>query len=138
MVRIVLLSIVFLTGCTPKVSQEELQYLNGYWEIERVTFPNGQSREFQPSTTIDYIELNELKGFRKKVQPKFDGTFATSDDAELFTIVRREDIFQLQYSGSSESWQEDLIAISENQFTVINQDTVTYNYKRYEPLNLSQ
>jgi len=83
-------SLIFIfLGCSNSVSKEDLQNLNGYWEIEKVVFPNGETKDFKVSTTIDYIETEMSKGFRKKMQPKFDGTYTTSNDAELFTILQK-------------------------------------------------
>ena len=136
--RVISILLVLLVGCNSKVAKEDLQQLNGYWEIEKVSFPNGETKDFISSTTIDYIELDGMKGFRKKVQPKFNGTFETSNDAELFTIVQNGEVFVLNYSGSVNSWKEEMISISKDNFSVTNQDTLTYNYKRYEPLNLKK
>ena len=136
--RVISILLVLLVGCNSKVAKEDLQQLNGYWEIEKVSFPNGETKDFMSSTTIDYIELDGMKGFRKKVQPKFNGTFETSNDAELFTIVLNGEVFVLNYSGSVNSWKEEMISISKDNFSVTNQDTLTYNYKRYEPLNLKK
>lgn len=135
--RIVPLLLLVLMGCRPPISAEALSQLNGYWEIERVTFPNGQTKEFGAATTIDYIEVTKMTGFRKKVQPKIDGTFETSNDAERFKITAGANGFELQYTGrTDETWREDLIELSENRFSVTNHDGLTYTYKRYEPLNL--
>ncbi len=136
--RVISILLVLLVGCNSKVAKEDLQQLNGYWEIEKVSFPNGETKDFMSSTTIDYIELDGMKGFRKKVQPKFNGTFETSNDAELFTIVQNGEGFVLNYSGSVNSWKEEMISISKDNFSVMNQDTLTYTYKRYEPLNLNK
>lgn len=136
--RVLSILLVLLVGCSPKVPQEDLQLLNGYWEIEKVSFPNGETKDFMSSTTIDYIELDGMKGFRKKVQPKFNGTFETSNDAELFTIVQNGEGFDLNYKGSTNSWSEKLMSISKDNFSVTNQDSMTYGYKRYEPMHLNQ
>ena len=136
--RLLLILLVLLVGCSPKISQEDLLNLNGYWEIEKVSFPNGETKDFMSSTTIDYIELDGMKGYRKKVQPKFNGTFETSNDAELFTIVQNGEGFNLNYTGSADSWKEEVISITKDNFSVTNQDSLTDNYKRYEPMNLNQ
>ncbi len=136
--RVLSILLVLLVGCSPNVPQEDLQLLNGYWEIEKVSFPNGETKDFMSSTTIDYIELDGMKGFRKKVQPKFNGTFETSNDAELFTIVQNGEGFDLNYKGSTNSWSEKLMSISKDNFSVTNQDSMTYGYKRYEPMHLNQ
>lgn len=130
--------IFLLIGCSNPVSKEELQYLNGYWEIEEVIFPNGEKKEFKVSTTIDYIEIDSLKGFRKKMQPKFDGSYTTSNDAELFTIVEKDGDFEFYYKNGLSEWTEKITFLSQSNFSVINQDTVTYSYKRFQPINAKE
>jgi len=87
-----LIPIFFLTACTTSVSKEELLKLNGYWEIVEVEFSNGQKKSYKVNPSIDYIELKEMKGFKKKVQPKFDGTYNVSNDNEPFTIKNEDNI----------------------------------------------
>ncbi len=135
---IVVLSIFFLLGCVNSISEEDLKYLNGYWEIEKVTFPNGQTKEFKVSTTIDYFEMEGLKGFRKKVQPKFNGTYETSNDAELFTLLQKDNEFEFQYKNAENEWRERILEISDNHFSVVNSDTITYTYKRFQPINATE
>jgi hypothetical protein len=130
-------------GCNTKINIEDLSNLNGYWQIEKVTFPNGETKDFTISPTIDYIEIEDLEGFRKKVQPKFDGTYETSDDAEFFSIVITGAIYQMRYNSNEKSnpgmqREEWLIQLSENGFSVVNKDTLTYTYKRFEPINVNE
>ncbi len=133
----VVIGIVLLCiGCTDKVSQEDLRHLNGYWEITKVTFPNGSSKEYNLNLSVDYIEYNDLKGFRKKVQPKLDGTYDTSNDSELFTILEKEGVFELYYKNDLSEWKEQIVALSENNFTVVNAENITYTYKRFQPINV--
>lgn len=134
--RVLLVLLVLVVGCNSKVSKEDLTNLNGYWEIEKVTFANGDTRDFMPSTTIDYLELNGMEGFRKKVQPKFNGTFETSNDAEYFSIEEKEGDLKIHYTADKHS-REALISVSKTNFSVVDNDTITYTYKRYEPMNLN-
>lgn len=127
---------VMMQSCTT-VSEKKLPLLNGYWEIERVEFPNGGEKEYRMSSTVDYIKLDGLKGFRKKVVPRFDGNFETSDDAEPFQIEVVEDEYTLSYVNNLSEWQETLIALSEDRFTVANADGIVYHYKRFEPIRLT-
>ena len=80
-------------SCSHNISKEKLDLLNGYWEIQEVEFPNGEKKEYQMSAVVDYIQLDNLQGYRKKVVPKFDGSFETSDDAEAFKIIERNEKF---------------------------------------------
>lgn len=137
--RIVAGMLVFLfLGCTSRPSEDDLKNLNGYWEIEKVTFPEGQVKEFSTSTTIDYFELKGLEGFRKKVQPKLDGTFETSNDAEPFIIIFNESRLEIQYRNEKSEWTERIMNIDEETFSVINEDTLTYTYKRFQPIEVTK
>lgn len=127
-----------LFGCTTKVSKEDITNLNGYWEIEQVTFPNGETKDFTVNPTVDYIELDGLKGFRKKMQPKFDGSYTTSNDAEPFTIEENSGQFEFHYKNEMSEWREEIESISKDKFSVTNQDTLTYTYKRFQPINATE
>jgi hypothetical protein len=132
------LSLFILFGCTTNVNTEDLKNLNGYWEIEQVTFPNGETKQFKINPTVDYIKLEGLKGFRKKVQPKFDGSFSTSNDAEPFTINSNDGVFEFHYKNELSEWKEEIKSISIDNFSVTNQDTLTYSYKRFQPINITE
>lgn len=130
-------------GCTSKVNEEDLTNLNGYWQIEKVRFPNGETKDFSISPTIDYIELNGLEGYRKKVQPKLDGTYETSADAEYFIIEVTEANFQMSYnskivSNPGRHRKETIIKLSNIRFSVVNKDMLTYTYKRFESINVTE
>ncbi len=122
----------FILGCADSVQHQDLENINGYWEIQKVVFPDGSSKEYSISTTIDYFEYAELTGFRKKVQPKLDGTFNTSDDAEFFKIVPKNNTFIIQYANDLSSWEETIKVLTKSTFVVVNNENLVYHYKRYE------
>ena len=133
-----ILLLVILGGCTPKVGMVELPKLNGYWEIEKVVFPDGSSKSYEVNASIDFIQINEKEGFRKKLQPQFDGSFRTSDDAERFTVIEKSGVLIMSYTNAEHTWEETLVALMDDQFEVVNQAGISYHYKRYQPLNLEQ
>ncbi|NJB72276.1 hypothetical protein GGR42_002767 [Saonia flava] len=134
-----LLLILILTGCSQKkITHEDLTHLNGYWEIDTVTFPDGTTKEYKVNTSVDYIEINSLKGYRKKMHPKFDGTFSTSNDAEQFTILETKDGFIMFYKTNLSDWEEQIVDVSQNHFSVKNKENVTYIYKRFLPINIEK
>ncbi len=128
---------ILVIGCTNKPQKEDVNHLNGYWEIVEVEFNNGHIKEYSISTTIDYIEYNGKEGFRKKVQPQLNGSYQTSDDAEQFKISESNEQLTMIYGQGTEQWEEILIAINENTFSVRTTEGTIYRYKRYEPLNLA-
>jgi len=137
--KIVILCLALgLLSCEQKIDAENLQFLNGYWEIEKVSFPDGSTKAYTVNESIDYIQLEHLKGFRKKVSPTFNGTYTTNDAAEFFTIFQKEEQYFMQYQTELSDWTEHIENISKNNFAVTNENNMTYYYKRYEPINISK
>lgn len=133
---LIFFSFIVLFSCT-SVSEDKLDLINGYWEIDRVEFPNGGEKQYRMSTDVDFIQLEGLKGFRKKMKPRFDGNFETSDDAEPFEIKMNEEIYSLVYKNKLSEWSETLTAISKDNFSIKNEDGVLYHYKRFEPISFT-
>ena len=130
------LIVLILLGCGSRIDEKTLPYLNGYWEIEKVVFPDGSTKSYQLNSSIDFIEIEDTKGFRKKMQPQFDGSFKTSDDAEQFTVTAVKNTLIIQYSHAEQNWEETLVALTEDRFVVQSENGVAYHYKRYRPLEL--
>ena len=73
-ISIFLFALLGVVGCKQSISPDDLMLLNGYWEIQKVEFPDGQVKDYSFSSNIDYIEFENTRGFRKKVKPQLDGT----------------------------------------------------------------
>ncbi|CAZ97834.1 hypothetical protein Q4603_02480 [Zobellia galactanivorans] len=137
MKRFFLIGCIFLfLGCSSRVSVDDLGKLNGYWEITRVTFADGNTKEYKVNTSVDYIKIEDRKGFRKKVHPKLNGTFETSDDAESFTVVEEEKGLSIQYKTELSEWSELLTELDDDAFSVVNPEGIRYDYKRFEPISI--
>jgi len=135
-------SILFmlLIGCKqPRVyTLEDFQNMNGYWEITEVIYPNGEKKEYSISTTIDYIEINGDKGFKKKVNPKLDGTYQTSNDAVNFRIVKKADKgYFISYNDAMNSWQESINFLGVDYFSLKSSEGLIYCYDRYKPIQMN-
>jgi hypothetical protein len=124
-----------LLSCSENISVSDLNHLNGYWEIKEVEFPDGERKEYDVNTTIDYLEYHDMKGFRKKVQPAFDGTYVTSSDAESFQISQRDDSFYMSYRNNLSTWEEHILVISKTELVVKNKEGLSYHYRRFQPIN---
>lgn len=123
-----------ILSCERKVGRADLENLNGYWEIEEVEDPSGQSTDYGLNATIDFLNLEGAEGYRKKVQPQLDGTFITSDDAALFSIIEKDGNYYMVYRADDFEWEERLLRLGNENFSVVNQENHTYHYKRYQPL----
>ncbi len=124
-------------GCSSKPTVEDLPLLNGYWEIKRVTFPNGQLKEYSISTTVDYFELKGREGYKKKMNPKLNGTYDTSNDAEFFTVKEKEGRFFLHYQNTLSDWKEELLQLEKDAYQIKNQEGISYFYERYQAINIT-
>lgn len=124
--------LLLLFSCGNKNPEEMIPYLDGYWQIESVSMPDGFEKKFNINTTIDYIEVEGEKGFRKKVMPQIDGSFKTNKAAEEFQIKIENDSLQLNYKTQFDTWTETVLNASEEFLIVKNRDGKIYNYKPFE------
>ncbi len=132
---VVICLLVFSCSKNPEVY---IEHLEGYWEIQEVTMPNGSSKEYKFNETIDYISINDsLKGFRKKLKPGINDTYFTSDDAEALVLKIENDSLNVYYTTPYAQWKETILEASPTQMKVSNQNQVIYTYKRYTPIELS-
>ncbi len=130
--------ILTLAACQKKISTDDLPLLNGYWEIKQVGLPDGTLKEYTINTTVDYIEVKDLSGFRKKVYPQLDGTFDTSNDVETFSLIQGPDGIEIHYKTEHSEWTEKLLALNDGSFTVTNAENKTYTYHRFQPINIKK
>ena len=130
-----LLYLLLLCSCHSGPAREDLPMLNGYWQIEEVEAPDGSSREYGVSATIDFIALTGMQGFRKKVQPKADGGFLATDDTSFFEIRENEGRFIMSYHTDYTSWEEELLHLDVDGFSVVNAENITYHYRRFKTVS---
>ena len=123
-------------GCNQR-PEDELQHLNGYWEIVSVRSNNSVTKAYKYNTTIDYIYTDGKKGFRKKLQPGINNAYKTSNDAEALEVKIENDSLNLYYNTPLMSWKETVIKANETELEIINANQVIYVYKRYEPIDLN-
>ena len=133
---IILFTTLFLVACGQKITLEETQKLNGYWEIEKVITPDGNEREYKISETIDYFEIKNDSGFRKKVMPQFDGKYLVNDKSEKIKIVTEEDKIYLNYATEYSTWKEEILEITDDKLVLKNASEIEYQYKKPTPFTL--
>ena len=133
---LVALILVCFFSCS-KNPETFIPHIEGYWEIENVTMPDGNKKEYTFNETIDYISLNDsLTGFRKKLKPGINDTYFTSDDAESLEVKIENDSLNIYYSTPFANWKETVLEATSENLKVINQNKIVYLYKRYTPINL--
>lgn len=124
---------MFLTGCSPKVTPENIDGLNGYWVIAKAEAPNGEIRPYTGTVEVDFFELKDSNGIRKKLKPLFGNQFNKTNDAIGFTVSFQKNSCIISYSRQKHSWQEELLVLSEDELQLKDARGVVFYYKRYQP-----
>lgn len=127
---------LFLVSCQQKITPEDISKLNGYWEIEKVSFKEGEDKEYKMNENFDFFEITNNKGIRRKVRPQFDGTFLFNDDYEKVKLRFEKEHVYLDYTTPYAKWTEELVSISDDEMTIKNDQNKEYQYKKAGPINL--
>ena len=131
--------LLLLVSCNSKVKKEDIPKLNGYGEINQVTFSTGDTKDYKINETIDYFELrqaqldNKVVGFKQKVMPQFDGKFKTNNIKEAFKIIKKDNSFFIEYASKFGKREEEIVELQDSIFTIKNKDNVSYTYKKFKP-----
>lgn len=135
-VKILLVCLVFLS-CKKDIKQDELNLLNGYWEIEKVVFDDGDDKLYTINESYDYFQINkENQGFRKKVTPQLNGTFLVNDTYENIKVQCIENKYFIVYETPYAKWKEEIVSISNEELVLKNEEKSEYNYKKAAPLTI--
>ena len=123
--------VTLLLACSAPTPEEQLKNLPGYWEIDLVEFPDGTVKEFNISTTIDFITIEDSIGIRKKLAPTLKGTYYTTKSQETFTFKNTTDGIVLYYKTPFDSWNETVVRAQDSVLVLQNADGNLYKYKRF-------
>jgi len=127
---------VLLISCQSKVASTDLPKINGYWEIEKVVFEDGNQKEYSINETYDYFEIKNSIGIRKKVMPQLDGTFLVNDTFETIEIKEVGDKYFLHCNTAFAKWQEEIMSLTDQELVLLNPSKKEYHYKRATPINI--
>ena len=136
--KLLLIIVLLAMGCKSN-PDKHIEFIEGYWEIESVYKDNKLLRTFKINSGIDYFKINaDLKGFRKKLKPNFNGTFETSKDVLNFKIEIQNNGLFLNYIDNATSFREEVLEANKEKLVIKSNSGLVYNYKPYEALDLSQ
>lgn len=134
--RILFLSFLFI-ACQQKIKPEDISKINGYWEIEKVVFDQGKDKQYGINESYDYFQIDKNNiGFRKKVMPQLDGTFIVNDTYETVAVRFHNDKTFIDYSTPYAKWSEEMIAISDKELVLKNEEKKEYHYKKAQSINI--
>ena len=134
-VYLLLLLLIFV-GCKQEITNKDILKINGYWEIEKVILEDGKKKDYKVNQTIDYFQLKNKKGFRKKVMPQMDGTYLINDVKEDILVSNQNNRFYINYSTQYTKWREEIIEIQDSILVLKSNENIEYHYKKQIPFSL--
>ena len=128
---------LLFVGCKQKITPADVAKINGYWEIKKVVFENGEEKQYGVNESFDYFQFDSKNvGIRKKVMPQLDGTFLVNDTFENVKVRFSDDQTFLDYSTPYMKWSEEVLALSDKELVVLNAEKKEYHYKKTGPIKL--
>lgn len=136
--KISLLFFILLVSvsCRQEIKTEDVAKINGYWEIEKVILPDGKTKDYKINETIDYFEIKDDKGFRKKVMPQLDGKYIDNGHEEQITVLSKDGKTYLNYATEYAKWTEEIIEVADSSLVLKNKQNLEYHYKKPIPFSV--
>ena len=122
--------IILFLGCKNEIKPSDLILLNGYWNIEYITHNDETFYPKGATNLLDFYEMNERNGVRKKVQPQLGNKFLVTEDLNNFKITFRGKNCYLNFQTVWDQWQEKIIKLNENRLILEHQEK-RYHYKKF-------
>jgi hypothetical protein len=134
---IALFTVLACVSCQEKKAEVfDLNLLNGYWEIEQVILADGTKKEYKINQNVDYFEIKNEVGFRKKVAPQFDGTYLVNDADEKINIEKSAEGTYISYKTTYATWKEKIKVLNPEQLILENKQNIQYQYKKSIPFTI--
>ncbi len=121
-------------SCSNQDPEDQLENLNGYWEIESVEFAKDSVKLYRFNENVDFFNFQDQKGVRKKVKPQLDGTYAVTENSENVEAKIENGELHLYYTTPYDSWKETVITAEDDKLSLEADSGIIYHYKRYVPL----
>ena len=123
-------SLILCFGCKNRITSSQLDLLNGYWSIDYITHKNETFYPKGAAKLLDFYEVNDREGVRKKAQPQLDNKFLVTEDLNNFKIIFKAEKYYLSFRTVWDQWQEEIVELSENKLVLEHQEK-RYHYKRF-------
>lgn len=138
MKKIIVITLMFLTlsSCNQTITDKDVKKINGYWEIEKVILSDGTKKDYTINETIDFFEIKNNVGFRKKVTPQLNGKYLINNQFEKIAILESDKKFFVVYTTKYTKFKEQIIAIHDSTLVLKNDRNVEYHYKKPIPFSI--
>lgn len=126
----VLVFTLILTSCNQN-PEDQIAQLEGYWNIEEVRLPDGNTKEFPFSNHMDYFVINGNKGMKHRVSPRYDGTFVDYGSPIPFKWEESDGMLTLHFADGDNAYQQTLESVSKEELVLLHENGTKYTYTAY-------
>jgi len=127
---------IILISCNNKVTQQDIQQLNGYWDIDKVKSVDKKITEYKVNSTIDYYFVNDNnEGFRKKTTLDFSGTYKTNNIKDKIEIEDKDGTFIIKTTTSLDNWEDIIVSLTSEKLVLKNEKGILFYYNKHEKFN---
>ena len=130
-----LILIIIVYSCS---LNNDIEILNGYWEIQSVKKEGQLIKKYPFNNTIDFFYIKNLEGYRKKVTPKSDGRFMITLHQANLNISKENGEFILRYLNNNKTYFEKIKKIDSQQLIILDKEGYIYKYNRYTPIEIKK
>ena len=131
---LLIIMMLIFTGCKDTIKPANLNKLNGYWKIDFITHKNETFHPKGAAKLVDFYEISNQNGVRKKVQPKFDNKFSVTEDLNNFKIVFEGYNCFMKFETLWDQWQEKIVILSNDKLILEHQNN-RYHYSRFKKID---
>ena len=119
---------MLLMSCSSGVKQQDLPNLEGYWRISKAVSPSGEVRTFTATVDVDFFQLDEKKGLRKKLKPLLGNQYSSSNNYVPFTINCANKNCIISYSKKGVRWEEEIMRLDAEELRLKDARGVVFHY----------
>jgi hypothetical protein len=127
--------LIILYSCS---GDNNIEILNGYWEIQSVKKGGTLIKKYPFSNTVDFFYIKDLEGYRKKVTPRSDGRFMVTLHQANLNVTKENGEFILRYLNKSKTYFEKIKKIDSQQLIILDKEGYIYKYNRYIPIEITK
>lgn len=127
--------LIILYSCS---GDNNIEILNGYWEIQSVKKGGTLIKKYPFSNTVDFFYIKDLEGYRKKVTPRSDGRFMVTLHQANLNVTKENGEFILRYLNKSTTYFEKIKKIDSQQLIILDKEGYIYKYNRYIPIEINK
>ena len=127
--------LIILYSCS---GDNNIEILNGYWEIQSVKKGGTLIKKYPFSNTVDFFYIKDPEGYRKKVTPRSDGRFMVTLHQANLNVTKENGEFILRYLNKSTTYFEKIKKIDSQQLIILDKEGYIYKYNRYIPIEINK